>query len=140
MENKFQPKIIAFCCNWCAYAGADLAGVSRFQYPPNVRIIRVMCSGRVDPIMVVKTLYEGADGVLVLGCHIADCHYQKGNNYSMKRIAVVKRLLDYLGIDQRRVRIDWISAAEGNVFAQTMTKFTEEMKELGPLSLRGEFP
>ena len=89
--------------------------------------------------MVVKTLYEGADGVLVLGCHIGDCHYQNGNNYALKRIAVAKRLLDYLGIDQRRVRIDWISAAEGNMFAQTMTKFTEEMKELGPLSLKEEF-
>ena len=139
MASVFKPKIIAFCCNWCAYAGADLAGSSRIQYPARVRVIRVMCSGRVEPIMVVKTLYYGADGVLVLGCHIGDCHYNTGNHYSKKRIAVLKRLLDYLGINQRRVRIDWVSASEGNIFAQIVTEFTDEMKNLGPLSLKEEF-
>lgn len=139
MESTFKPRIIAFCCNWCAYAGADLAGVMRLQYPAMVRIIRVMCSGRMEPIMVAKTLFYGADGVLILGCHIGDCHYTTGNHYSKRRIAVLKRLLDHLGIDQRRVRIDWVSAAEGNNFAKIITEFTEEMKELGPLSLKEEF-
>lgn len=139
MEIDFKPKIIAFCCNWCAYAGADLAGVSRIQYPPNLRIIRVMCSGRTKTEMVVKALYYGADGVLVLGCHIGDCHYKIGNHLTKKRVAVIKRLLGYLGVDPRRVRLDWVSAAEGSRFAQIVTKFTEEMKMLGPLSLKEAF-
>ena len=139
METDFKPKIIAFCCNWCAYAGADLAGVSRIQYPPNVRVIRVMCSGRVEPVMVFKALYYGADGVLVLGCHIGDCHYLTGNHRVKKRIAILKRLLDYLGIDQERVRLDWVSASEGDKFAKIVTDFTEEIRKLGPLSLKEEF-
>jgi len=139
METDFKPKIIAFCCNWCAYAGADLAGVSRIQYPPNLRIIRAMCSGRVKTEMVIKALYYGADGVLVLGCHIGDCHYQTGNHRVKKRIAVLKRLLGYLGIDPRRVRLDWVSASEGSRFAQIVTEITEEMRKLGPLSLKEAF-
>lgn len=139
METYFKPKIIAFCCNWCAYAGADLAGVSRIQYPPNLRIIRVMCSGRVKPEMVVKALYYGADGVLVLGCHMGDCHYQTGNHRAKKRTAVLKRLLGYLGIDSRRVRLDWVSASEGSRFAQIVTGFTEEIKKLGSLSMKEAF-
>jgi len=138
-KSKFKPKIIGFLCNWCSYAGADLAGVSRIQYPPNLRIIRVMCSGRVKPEMVVKALYYGADGVLVLGCHIGDCHYQTGNHRAKKRIAVLKRLLGYLGIDPRRVRLDWVSASEGGRFAQIVTEFTEEMMKLGPFSLKEAF-
>lgn len=139
METEFKPKIIAFCCNWCAYAGADLAGVSRIQYPPNLRIIRVMCSGRIKPEMVVKALYYGADGVLILGCHIGDCHYQSGNHRAKKRIAVLKRLLGYLGIDPMRVKLDWVSAAEGSRFAQIVTEFTEELSKLRPLSLKEAF-
>jgi len=138
-KSEFKPKIIGFLCNWCSYAGADLAGVSRIQYPSNLRIIRVMCSGRVKPEMVVKALYYGADGVLVLGCHIGDCHYQTGNHRAKKRIAVLKRLLSYLGIDPRRVRLDWVSASEGSRFAQIVTEFTEEMMKLGPLSLKEAF-
>ena len=136
---KFEPQIVGFLCNWCSYAGADLAGVSRIQYPPNMRIIRLMCSGRLSPEIVVKALYYGADGVLVLGCHIGDCHYQSGNHRTKKRIAVIKRLLSYLGIDPGRVRLDWVSAAEGSRFAQIVTEFTEELRELGPLSLRRRF-
>jgi len=139
METHFKPRIIAFCCNWCAYAAADLAGVSRIQYPPNVRIIRVMCSGSVDPLMVIKALHYGADGVLVLGCHIGDCHYQKGNHLAKKRIAVLQRLLSYSGIDPRRVKIDWTSASEGEKFAQIVREFTEEIRKLGSLSLKEEF-
>ncbi len=141
VENNGQdlePIIIAFCCNWCAYASADLAGVSRIQYPPNVRIIRVMCSGELSPLVVVKALVQGAGGVLVLGCHIGDCHYQKGNHLAKKRMTVLKRLLDHLGIDPRRVRIDWVSASEGDKFAQIATEFTEEIKKLGPLSLEAK--
>lgn len=139
IRTKFEPKIVGFLCNWCSYAGADLAGVSRIQYPPNIRIIRLMCSGRLSPEMVVKALYHGADGVLILGCHIGDCHYQSGNHRTKKRIAVIKRLLSYLGIDPRRVRLDWVSASEGDRFAQIVMEFTEEMREMGPLSLRRRF-
>ena len=131
--NRFEPKIVAFTCNWCSYAGADLAGVSRIQYPPNVRIIRLMCSGRLEPEIVVKSLLYGADGVLILGCHIGDCHYITGNHRTKKRIAILKRILNYLGIDARRVRIDWVSAAEGAKFAQIVTEFTEEIRKLGPI-------
>lgn len=138
-KSEFKPKIIGFLCNWCSYAGADLAGVSRIQYPSNLRIIRVMCSGRVKPEMVVKALYYGADGILVLGCHIGDCHYQTGNHRAKKRIVVLKRFLSYLGIDPRRVRLDWVSASEGGRFAQIVTEFTEEIMKLGPLSLKEAF-
>ena len=129
-ESGWEPRIIGFLCKWCSYAGADLAGVSRVKYPTNVNIIRLMCSGRVDPLMVVKALHYGADGVLVLGCHIGDCHYGVGNHFTKKRIAVLKLLLDYLGIDQRRVRLDWVSAAEGNKFAQVIEGFTDELRKL----------
>lgn len=133
---EFEPKILAFCCNWCSYAGADLAGVSRLQYPPNIRIIRLMCSGRVEPEFVVKALSSGADGVLVLGCHIGDCHYMYGNHRTKKRMAILEKILGYLGIDPRRMRLEWISAAEGSRFAEVVTKFTEEMRELGPNPLK----
>jgi len=133
---EFEPKILAFCCNWCSYAGADLAGVSRLQYPPNIRIIRLMCSGRVEPEFVVKALSLGADGVLVLGCHIGDCHYMYGNHRTKKRMAILEKILGYLGIDPRRMRLEWISAAEGARFAEVVTEFTEEMKRLGPNPLK----
>lgn len=129
---EFEPKILAFCCNWCSYAGADLAGVSRMQYPPNVRIIRVMCSGRVSPELVVKALRSGADGVVVLGCHIGDCHYISGNHRTKKRMAILRGLLSYMGVDPRRVRLEWVSASEGDRFAQVVTEVTREIKELGP--------
>ena len=128
----FEPKILVFCCNWCSYAGADLAGVSRFQYPSNIRIIRVMCSGRVEPEFVVKALSLGADGVLVLGCHIGDCHYIYGNHRTKKRMAILEKILGYLGVDPARVRLEWVSASEGRRFAEVVTEFTEKMKKLGP--------
>ncbi|PIU55847.1 MAG: methyl-viologen-reducing hydrogenase subunit delta [Chloroflexi bacterium CG07_land_8_20_14_0_80_45_17] len=134
--TEFEPKILAFCCNWCSYAGADLAGVSRLQYPPNIRIIRLMCSGRVEPEFVVKALSSGADGVLVLGCHIGDCHYMYGNHRTKKRMAILEKILGYLGIDPRRMRLEWISAAEGARFAEVVTEFTEEMRRLGPNPLK----
>jgi F420-non-reducing hydrogenase iron-sulfur subunit len=129
---EFEPKILAFCCNWCSYAGADLAGVSRMQYPPNVRVIRVMCSGRVSPELVVKALRSGADAVVVLGCHIGDCHYISGNHRTKKRMAILQGLLTYMGVDPRRVRLEWVSASEGARFAQVVTEVTREIKELGP--------
>ncbi len=134
MQTGFEPKILAFCCNWCSYAGADLAGVSRMQYPPNVRVIRVMCSGRVRVESVFKALASGIDGVLVLGCHIGDCHYLTGNHRTAKRMAVLEKLLDYVGIDPKRFRIDWISASEGEKFSKTVTEFTEQIRKLGPIN------
>ncbi len=130
--KDFEPKIIAFCCNWCSYAGADLAGVSRLQYPPNVRIIRVLCSGRIEPDFVLRALELGADGVLVAGCHPGDCHYISGNLKAEKRFTMLTKLLDVLGIDTRRARLEWISASEGPKFANTITEFVEQIKELGP--------
>jgi len=132
-ENNFEPNILVFCCNWCSYAGADLAGVSRFQYPPNIRIIRVMCSGRVDPSFILKALKNGADGVLVTGCHIGDCHYITGNEYTKERFEKLHSfLIKQLGINPNRVRLEWVSASEGKRFADIITEFTNQIKELGP--------
>ena len=131
-EQKFDPHIVAFCCNWCSYAGADLAGVGRMQYPPNARVIRVMCSGRIEPTFVLRALELGADGVLVAGCHIGDCHYISGNVEAEKRMAVTKELLDIVGMGQDRMRLEWISASEGQKFAATMKEFTEQVRGLGP--------
>ncbi len=132
-ENNFEPNILVFCCNWCSYAGADLAGVSRFQYPPNIRIIRVMCSGRVDPSFILKALKNGADGVLVTGCHIGDCHYITGNEYTKERFEKLHSfLIKQLGINPNRVRLEWVSASEGKRFADVITEFTNQIKELGP--------
>lgn len=132
-EENFEPNILVFCCNWCSYAGADLAGVSRFQYPPNIRIIRVMCSGRVDPSFVLKALKNGADGVLVSGCHLGDCHYISGNEYTKERFEKLHSfLIKQLGIDPKRVRLEWVSASEGKRFAEVITEFTNQIKELGP--------
>ncbi|MFW9947913.1 MAG: hydrogenase iron-sulfur subunit [Candidatus Odinarchaeota archaeon] len=133
-SKEFEPNILVFCCNWCSYAGADLAGVSRFQYPPNIRIIRVMCSGRVDPSFVLKALKNGADGVLVSGCHIGDCHYITGNEYTQERFGRLHNILiKQLGVNPMRVRLEWVSASEGKRFADIITEFTNQIKELGPL-------
>jgi len=128
----WEPNIIAFCCNWCSYAGADLAGVSRLQYPTNVKLIRVMCSGRIEPQFVLRALELGADGVLVCGCHIGDCHYIAGNEQAEKRMKMTAELLDVLGIGRERMRLEWISASEGDKFAKVMTEFTESIRKLGP--------
>lgn len=136
-KEEFEPKILAFCCNWCAYAGADLAGVSRMQYPPNIRIIRVMCSGRVEPEFVLKAFTLGADGVLVLGCHPGDCHYSSGNYKTMRRVPLTEKLLEQFGVEQERLKLEWVSAAEGARFAQVVTDFTNRIKELGPNPLKG---
>ena len=129
---EFEPKIVAFLCNWCSYAGADLAGTSRIQYAPNVRVIRVMCSGRVDPTFVIKALRAGADGVLIGGCHFGDCHYIEGNYKAARRVALLKKMLGQLGIEEERVWLEWISAAEGSRFAQVINDITAKIKELGP--------
>ena len=131
VEN-WEPKILAFLCSWCSYAGADLAGVSRLQYPTNVRVVKVPCSGRINPIYIVKALQKGWDGVLVSGCHPGDCHYSSGNYYARRRFAVLSRLLEYIGIEQGRVHFTWISAGEGEKFARTASEVSEAVKKLGP--------
>jgi F420-non-reducing hydrogenase iron-sulfur subunit len=131
-KDDFEPTIVGFCCNWCSYAGADLAGVSRFQYPPNIRIIRVMCSGRVDPTFILKALQVGADGVLVAGCHPGDCHYISGNYKARRRMPLLKKVLAQLGIEGERVRLEWVSASEGARFAELVSDFTQTIKKLGP--------
>ncbi|MBA7676080.1 hypothetical protein ES703_84320 [subsurface metagenome] len=136
--DEFEPKIIGFCCNWCAYAGADLAGISRIQYPPNLRMIRVMCSGTIDPLYILEAFQKGADGVFIGGCHLGDCHYQSGNYKTRRKVSLVKRLLSQLGVSPQRVTLEWVSAAEGQAFAQVVTDFTEKLKELGPSPLNQE--
>jgi coenzyme F420-reducing hydrogenase delta subunit len=130
--DGWEPKIIAFLCNWCSYAGADLAGVGRFQYPPNTRIIRVPCSSRISPLLILKSLQRGADGVLVSGCHPGDCHYLSGNYVARRKFAILNNLLEYLGIEKGRVHFAWVSAAEGKRFAELITEITEEVRALGP--------
>ena len=133
MTAEYEPKLVGFLCNWCSYAGADLAGVSRFQYPTNLRVIRVMCSGRVHPAHILEAFRDGADGVLVAGCHIpTDCHYISGNFKAQRRVAMVKKLMEQLGIEPERLRLEWISAAEGDKFAKTIREMTEDLKKLGP--------
>lgn len=139
MAEQFEPRIIAFLCNWCTYAGADLAGTSRLQYPPNVRIIRLMCSGALDPVYVVKALLEGADGVFIGGCHPGDCHYQNGNYKARRRVAILKKILEQTGFDPERVWLRWISASEGRLFADTMTELVETIRAKGPNPLRGQW-
>ena len=138
MAEEFEPTIIGFCCNWCAYAGADLAGVSRIQYPPNIRIVRVMCSGRVDPAFVLEGFKSGADGVLIAGCHLGDCHYVSGNYKAQRRYLMLKRVLDQLGLEPERLRLEWVSAAEGDRFATVVRDMTKELKRLGPSPLKME--
>ena len=132
VQTEFKPKILAFCCNWCAYAGADLAGVSRFQMPTDVRVIRVMCSGRVPPELIIRALANGLDGVMVLGCHPGECHYSEGNYLTRRRAHVLKRLLDYIGIEPERFQLRWVSAAEGAKFSAVVKETTDKITALGP--------
>jgi F420-non-reducing hydrogenase iron-sulfur subunit len=131
-KQEFQPKIVAFLCNWCSYAGADLAGIGRFQYPPSVRVIRVPCSGRINPLIIIKALISGADGVLISGCHPGDCHYLQGNYVARRKFTVLKGLLKMVGSWQDRVFFSWVSAAEGQRFAEVITEVTESILEQGP--------
>lgn len=131
-KEGFEPQLLVFCCNWCSYAGADLAGVSRFQYPPNIRIVRVMCSGRVQPSFILDAFKNGIDGVLVTGCHIGDCHYISGNEYTRDRMNHVESLIKKLGIEEERFRLHWISASEGKQFSELITDFTNKIKKIGP--------
>ncbi|MCD6457149.1 MAG: hydrogenase iron-sulfur subunit [Methanophagales archaeon] len=134
----YEPRIIGFMCNWCCYAGADLAGVSRFRYPPNIRIIRVMCSGRIDPDIILDTFLYGADGVFIGGCHLGDCHYVEGNYYAEKKIEIARRLLKEAGVEPERLRLEWVSASEGERFAATISEFTGKIKEMGRLEFEKE--
>ncbi len=138
-ESSWQPRILAFFCNWCTYTAADLAGVSRMRYAPNVRIIRLMCSGRVDPQFVLAALAQGADGVLIGGCHIGDCHYVEGNYKTLRRMTLFKRLLHDLGIEEQRVRLEWISASEGDRVKAVINEMVEQIRALGPLNLPKRF-
>lgn len=131
-NKEFRPLILAFCCNWCSYAGADLAGSSRSSYPAEVKIIRVPCSCRVNPLFLLRAFEKGVDGVILAGCHPGDCHYSTGNYYTRRRMALLFDMLDYLGIERERTRVEWISAAEGAKFSATMNAFTQTIKELGP--------
>lgn len=131
MVVDYHPKIIGFLCNWCSYAGADLAGTSRISYPPEIRIIRVPCSGRVDPLLVIKSFEHGADGVLIAGCHPGDCHYTEGNFYSRRRYALLKPFLEFVGIEKERLKLEWVSASEGRRFSELITSFTEELRGMG---------
>ena len=136
--GEWEPKIIGFLCNWCSYTGADLAGTSRLQYPPNIRIIKVMCSGRVNPQFILKAFQEGADGILVSGCHPGDCHYIEGNYHARRKLTLLMDLLDYMGVDSKRFEMSWVSASEGQKFAEVVTNFTAQIKEMGPQTkLRG---
>ncbi|MFW6102217.1 MAG: hydrogenase iron-sulfur subunit [Chloroflexota bacterium] len=132
VQTEFKPKILAFCCNWCAYAGADLAGVSRFQMPTDVRVIRVMCSGRVPPELIIRALANGLDGVMILGCHPGECHYAEGNYLTRRRAHVLKRLLMYIGIEPERFQLRWVSAAEAAKFTAVVKEVTDKITVLGP--------
>ena len=131
-RKSWEPRIVGFLCKWCSYAGADLAGTSRLEYPSNIRIVKVPCSGRVNPLFVLRCLMNGADGVLVSGCHIGDCHYSEGNFYTRRRFAVFKRLLEYLGVDARRLQISWVSASEADKWSSLVSELVEEIKQAGP--------
>ncbi len=131
-KEEFEPKIIAFLCSWCSYAGADLAGVSRLQYSANIKIVKVPCSGRINPFYILKSLQQGADGVWVSGCHPGDCHYLTGNYFARRRFTILKRLLEYIGIEEGRVHFSWVSAGEGQKFAEVAREVAESIKKLGP--------
>ncbi|MCK4909004.1 MAG: hydrogenase iron-sulfur subunit [Planctomycetes bacterium] len=131
-QDAFEPKIVAFLCNWCSYAGADLAGTSRKQYAPNIRIIKVPCTGRLDPIVLIKSFEMGADGILVSGCHPGDCHYRSGNYLARRRWMIFNEMLQFIGLEQDRVQFSWVSAAEGGKFVDVVNKITEDIKKLGP--------
>ena len=132
VNKNFEPVIVAFCCNWCSYAGADLSGTNRLNYPTNVKIIRVPCSCRVNPMFILRAFQKGADGVIICGCHPGDCHYTSGNYFTRRRITLLYSMLDFLGIERNRTRLEWVSAAEGAKFAATMEQFTADVKALGP--------
>jgi F420-non-reducing hydrogenase iron-sulfur subunit len=134
MSESFEPRIVAFLCNWCSYAGADNAGIARMPSPANVLPIRVMCSGRVSPEMILRAFRSGADGVLVLGCHIGDCHYISGNHRTVKRVPLVRQLLGYVGINPDRLRLDWVSSAEAPKFTKVTQEFVETVRALGPIA------
>jgi len=136
MTNDYEPRIVAFLCNWCTYTGADLAGTSRLQYPPNVRVVRMMCSGAVDPVYVLKPLIDGADGVLIGGCHPGDCHYQTGNYKTRRRYVAMREILKSTGLEDNRIWLRWISASEGQRFAETITEMVAALKEMGPSPMR----
>jgi len=136
IQTEFQPKILGFLCNWCAYSGADLAGVSRIPSSPSVRVVRTMCTGRVDPSFVLKAFASGADGVLLAGCHPGDCHYQEGNYKCLRRALMLKQLIKAFGIDDRRLRLEWISASEGEKYARVSLEMEEQIRALGPLQLQ----
>ncbi len=131
-----DPKIIAFLCNWCSYTGADLAGTSRMKYAPNIRVIRIMCSGRVDPTFVLTSFREGADGVLICGCHPGDCHYHEGNYKCLRRYQLLQKYLKQMGIEEERLRLEWISASEGREFAELVNDFTQTLRELDPSPIK----
>jgi F420-non-reducing hydrogenase iron-sulfur subunit len=133
-KSTFEPKIVGILCNWCSYAGADLAGISRKKFAPNIRVIRVMCSGRVEPTFILKAFQAGADGVLILGCHPGDCHYIEGNYKTMRRIPLLKKMLAQFGVEDERVRLEWVSASEGDRFGQIVNEMTEQIRKLGPFN------
>ncbi|MDV0445593.1 hypothetical protein MmiAt1_11780 [Methanimicrococcus sp. At1] len=137
-SGEYVPKIVMFCCNWCSYAGADGAGVARFQQPTNVRVVRVMCSSRIDPVHIYTAFLEGADGVLITGCHIGDCHYVNGNDKTLVKYKFVKSMLNEMGLEDNRLILRWISASEGQQFAEFVTEMVEKVKALGPSPLRKE--
>jgi coenzyme F420-reducing hydrogenase delta subunit len=130
---RAEPKIVAFVCNWCTYTGADLAGTSRLKMAPNVRVLRLPCSSRVSPLFIIKAFQRGADGVIVSGCHPGDCHYSTGNYYTRRRLAILHELLDFMGVDNRRVTFSWVSASEGGKWQQVVNETTERVRQLGPL-------
>ena len=133
----FEPKIVGILCNWCSYAGADLAGISRKKFAPNVRVVRVMCSGRVEPTFILKAFEKGADGVIILGCHPGDCHYSAGNYKTLRRFPLLKKMLAQMGIENERLRLEWVSASEGDRFAAIVNEMTEQVRKLGPFRGNG---
>jgi F420-non-reducing hydrogenase iron-sulfur subunit len=139
MTREWKPRVVAFFCNWCTYTAADLAGVSRLKYAPNVRVIRLMCSGRIDPQFILEAFAKGADGVLIGGCHPNDCHYVEGNYKMLRRFQLLKRMLSDMGVEEQRVRLEWISAAEGDKVRQVVNEMTEALQKLGPLGLPQKF-
>jgi len=132
----YEPKIIGYLCTWCSYTGADLAGTTRLKYPPNIRVVRVPCSGRISPELILRTFRDGADGVIVMGCHIGECHYTSGNHRTAKRIPILKRLLSYAGIEPERLHLEWVSASEATRFVEAVREFTETVGRLGPLKIQ----
>jgi len=136
MSKEFEPRIVAFLCNWCSYAGADVAGTSKLEMPPTITPVKVMCSSRVDPVMVITAFLRGADGVLIAGCHPGDCHYDKGNYYARRRFTVLREIFDTLELEGERLRLSWVSASEGPRYAEVVREFSEKIKQLGPNSVK----